>query len=30
MLKILEGELLEYKIVGKFLANIRKEFGRGN
>ena len=26
----LEGELLEYEIVGEFLANIRKEFRREN
>jgi len=30
MLKNLEGGLLEYKITGKFLANIRKEFREGN
>ena len=27
MLEDLEGELLEYEIVGEFLADIRKEFG---
>ena len=27
MLKDLEGGLLEYKIAGEFLADIRKEFG---
>ena len=30
MLEDLEGGLLEYKTVGKFLADIRKEFGRGD
>ena len=25
----LKGKLLEYKIAGKFLANIKKEFGGG-
>ena len=28
ILKDLEGGLLEYKTVGEFLANIRKEFGK--
>ena len=27
MLENLEGRLLEYEIVGEFLADIRKEFG---
>ena len=26
----MEGSLLEYKIVGEFLADIRKKFGRGD
>jgi len=30
MLEDLEEELLEYGIVGEFLANLRKEFGGGN
>ena len=30
MLKDLEEGLLEYKIVGKFLADIKKEFGGGD
>ena len=29
-LKDLEEELLEYETVGKFLADIRKEFGGGD
>ena len=29
MLEDLEGGLLEYQIVGEFLAEIRKEFGGG-
>ena len=28
ILEDLEGRLLEYETVGKFLADIRKEFGR--
>jgi len=30
MLEDLEGGLLEYETVGKFLADIRKEFGGGD
>ena len=30
MLEDLEGRLLEYKTVGEFLADIRKEFGEGD
>ena len=30
MLKDLEGGLLEYEMVGKFLANIKKKFGGGD
>ena len=30
ILKDLEKELLEYETVGKFLADIRKEFGGGD
>jgi len=30
MLEDLEGELLEYKTVREFLADIRKEFGKEN
>ena len=30
MLEDLKAELLEYKVVGEFLANIRKEFREGN
>jgi len=30
MLEDLEAELLEYKIVEKFLIDIKKEFGGGN
>jgi len=30
MLEDLEGGLLEYKTVEKFLADIKKEFGRGD
>lgn len=30
MLEDLEGGLLEYETVGKFLADIKKEFGRGD
>ena len=30
ILKDLEEELLEYETVGKFLADIRKEFGGGD
>ena len=26
----MEGGLLEYEIVGKFLADIKREFGKGN
>ncbi len=26
----MEGELLEYKIVGEFLENIKREFGGGD
>ena len=26
----LEGKLLEYKMVGEFLADIRKKFGKGD
>jgi len=29
VLEDLEGELLEYEIVGEFLADIKKEFGGG-
>jgi len=29
-LKDLEGGLLEYETVGEFLADIKKEFGKGN
>jgi len=29
-LEDLEGEILEYETVGKFLADIKKEFGRGD
>ena len=28
MLEDLEGRLLEYKTVGEFLADIKREFGR--
>ena len=28
--RYLEGRLLEYETVGEFLADIKKEFGRGN
>ena len=30
VLEHLEGGILEYDIVGEFIANIRKEFGGGN
>ena len=30
MLEDLEGGLLEYKTVGEFLMDIKKEFGGGN
>jgi len=30
MLEDLEGGLLEYKTIGEFLADIRKEFGGGD
>lgn len=30
MLEDLEGGILEYELVEKFLANIKKELGRGN
>ena len=30
MLENLEGGWLEYKTVGEFLADIKKEFGRGD
>ena len=30
ILEDLEGELLEYEIVGEFLVDIRKEFGGGD
>ena len=30
MLEDLEAEVLEYEIVGEFLVNIRKKFGRGD
>jgi len=30
ILKDLEGRLLEYKNVGEFLVDIKKEFGRGD
>jgi len=30
MLEDLEAEVLEYEIVGEFLVDIRKEFGRGD
>ena len=30
MLEDLEERLLKYETVGEFLANIRKEFGRGD
>ena len=30
MLEDLEGGLLEYETVGEFLADIKKEFGRGD
>jgi len=30
MLEDLEGELLEYKNIGEFLADIRKEFRGGD
>ena len=30
ILKDLERRLLEYKIVGEFLVNIKKEFGGGD
>ena len=30
MLEDLEGELLEYKTIGEFLADIKKEFGKGD
>jgi len=29
-LEDLEGRLLEYETAGEFLANIKKEFGRGD
>ena len=30
MLEDLKGELLEYETIGEFLADLRKEFGRGD
>jgi len=30
LFKDLEGGLLEYETIGKFLANIKKEFGGGD
>ena len=30
MLEDLEGGLLEYETTGEFLANLKKEFGRGD
>ena len=30
MLEDLETELLKYKIVGEFLTDIKREFGRGD
>ena len=30
MLEDLEAEVLEYEIVGEFLVNIRKKFGKGD
>ena len=30
MFEDLEGGILEYELVEKFLANIKKELGRGN
>ena len=30
MLEDLKGELLEYETIGEFLADLKKEFGRGD
>ena len=30
MLENLKGELLEYETIGEFLADLKKEFGRGD